>query len=132
MLKTFLPEEDLINIYVDNDSIYSVKNRLRAIDLAMDLSYPVLHLGTERVRQLAIYFERFLRQNNVRFQLETKSKRLSHFLTQLKSNLKKEQIINLYDVSISLLLSGKVVMTGFETNLNRIILFSTLIFQISV
>lgn len=77
ILQKFLPEEDFTPFPVNENQLTYLENELQAAGLIMDLSYPVVHLGTEKIRQLGLSFERFLRDHRVRFLTSTTAEEIN-------------------------------------------------------
>lgn len=89
ILKEFLPEDDLHPTF-EEETLEPLKSRLLKAGLKMGLSYPVVHLGSDRARLLGQSFEEFLRSHNVRFLTGTKVQAITLRNDAIEISLEKE------------------------------------------
>lgn len=65
ILSEFIPGMEHYTVEIDEWARQELKSTCNASGLDLALSYPIVHLGTEQVRNLAFRFENFLREQGV-------------------------------------------------------------------
>ncbi len=90
-VQQFLPEEDCTPSYSSDEVLVSLKKQLQKAGLELQLAYPVLHLGSDRVRQLALSLEAFLMQNpSVHLLTSTTAEAIKIYGDEIEIKLKNE------------------------------------------